>query len=701
MKISDQSDQFKKDSAFGRNALALEKSPYLLQHADNPVNWYPWGAAAFDKAVREDKPIFLSIGYSTCHWCHVMEHDSFESDDVAAILNEHYVSVKVDREERPDIDHVYMDVCMAMTGSGGWPLTIIMTPEKKPFFAATFIPADDRYGMRGLKSVLTEIDAAWHGRRDEILGSADKVVQFINKEIADDGKEKVTEKTFDRVFEIFSQLYDSKYGGIGGQGPKFPQSHLYTFLLHYWKRTGNAYALDMAATTLDRMARGGMYDQAGGGFHRYSVDEKWLVPHFEKMLYDQAILSRSYLEAYQATGRGEFARTAADIFEYVLRDMTSPEGAFYSAEDADSEGHEGKFYVWTAEEFRRVLEDHAALMSAYYGVSDDGNFENNTNILNVTEPQAAFAKKQNISESDLGKTVAHARKLLFAARSARVRPHRDDKILCAWNGLMISSLAYGARALDEPRYAAAAARAADFILDNMAAGGRLMRRHRDGEAAVPAFIDDYAFLTNGLIDLFEATQDIRRLQQARDLAGRMLDLFWDYKQNSFTFGAGDNEQLIKSVRDAQDGAEPSGNSVAALALARLWRYTGNERYRDRAEQILDTFSPFIAKYPLGFTQMLIAADFLFGPVNEVVIAGPAGDPRAQDMIFFANSVYHPNHILILHDPENTKPELEEFTPLVKNKDMKDGRATAYVCRNFTCRKPTTDPDELKRQLQGK
>ena len=683
------------------NALANEKSPYLLQHAHNPVHWYPWSDEAFALAREQDKPVFLSIGYSTCHWCHVMAHDSFENEDVAAILNEHYISIKVDREERPDIDKVYMDVCQAMTGSGGWPLTVLMTPDKKPFFAATFIPSDDKYGMRGLKSILAEIDTAWHDRRDEIIDSTNKILEFINRPPLNGSGTDVDLKTMERAFDTFSQLYDSRYGGFGGQGPKFPQSHQYTFLLRYWRRTGMNRAVSMAKYTLERMARGGMYDQLGGGFHRYSVDEKWLVPHFEKMLYDQGILARTYLEAYQATGEKEFEDVARDIFRYVLRDLKSHAGAFYSAEDADSEGVEGKFYVWSTDQVRDILGDpDAETVIAYYGMTDGGNFEG-ANIPHVADPLPVFAKNRDAAEDTIRKRIQTGRKKLFLEREKRIRPHLDDKIITAWNGLMISALAYGAQVLDAPEYAEAAAAAADFILDNMLDDGRLFRRYRDGQAGVPGFLDDYAFFTVALIDLYQATFDPSWLESASKLCDRMIELFWDEKQGAFTFSASDNEKLIKPITEAMDGAEPSGNSIAALALARLGRMLMKPDIEKKADRVIRTFSPLIAKYPIGFTQMLLAVDFLLGPGMEAVIAGDRLDQRTRDLIHAVRRHYNPDIVIFSARNEEEHRELEKLTSFVRDKTMLNGQPTAYICRNFSCQNPTHSVAEIAELLEGR
>lgn len=518
------------------NRLIHEKSPYLLQHAYNPVDWYPWSEEAFEKAKREEKPIFLSIGYSTCHWCHVMERESFEDEEVARVLNRDFVAIKVDREERPDVDHVYMTVCQAMTGQGGWPLTVLMTPEKKPFFAGTYFPKRSKYGRTGLLEILERVADAWKRKRTDLLQAGNRVTEAIRGNMDPAVRGELSEEMLTGAYEQLSDQFDERYGGFG-QSPKFPRPHDFLFLLRHWKRTGEERALQMVEKTLEAMRRGGIYDHVGFGFSRYSVDDRWHTPHFEKMLYDNALLAVAYLEAYQVTGKEAYARVAREIFTYVLRDMTSPEGGFYSAEDADSEGEEGKFYLWTPEEIREVLgAGMGRLFCECYGVTDAGNFEGKNILHQIGISLSAVAVRHGMGMDELEQKLEEARRKLFQAREQRVRPHRDDKILTSWNALMIVALSRGARVLGERRYADAAEGAARFILKTLRRGdGRLLARYRDGEAAIPAFLDDYAFLAWGLIELYEATLRVEYLRRAADLAREMLDLFGDDRGGGAVF----------------------------------------------------------------------------------------------------------------------------------------------------------------------
>lgn len=697
-------EEMKNTENRGTNRLALEKNPYLLQHASNPVDWYPWGDEAFEKAARENLPIFLSIGYSTCHWCHVMEKESFENPEIAKILNKYFVAIKVDREERPDIDAVYMSVCQALTGSGGWPLTIIMTPEKKPFFAGTYLPPDDRFigqnGTKGLKSFLPEIAGVWTDRRDEIYAAADRVVAAVSaKTERATGTTVLNDAILEKAFSILSDTHDDFYGGFGMQGPKFPTPHTYSFLLRFWNRTGNRRVLEIASHSLKRIANGGIHDQIGGGFARYSTDREWLVPHFEKMLYDQALLARAYLETFQATGNPEFADTSHDIFEYVLRDLSSPEGAFYSAEDADSEGEEGKFYVWTEKEIDAVLSDSfSPLFKEYYGITHAGNFEHGTSIIHISTEIDKFVADKHIDKADFLKDLSEARKKLFDVRNKRIHPHLDDKILTSWNGLMISALAYGARVLNEPEYAIAAQKAASFILREMYSGGVLYRRYRDGETAVPGFMDDYAFFADGLLDLYEATYDTKYLNTSKELTDIMLKKF-SGDAGSLAQSSDNHEKLIKNVVEAYDGAEPSGNSVAAGLLIRLGRLTTKQNYTRRGVDIIESFSKDISSYPPGYTRMLCALDFHLGPSMEVVFAGTADNDVIKTFINIYNGVFLPNAVSVYSDPSNPVPE--SLVPFAYSKEMIDGKPAAYVCQNYSCKFPTTNPDKFKALLKSK
>ncbi|MEK7850568.1 MAG: thioredoxin domain-containing protein, partial [Deltaproteobacteria bacterium] len=526
-----------------KNRLASEKSPYLLQHAENPVDWYPWGEEAFGKARVDNKPIFLSIGYSTCHWCHVMEKESFEDPDVAQLMNEAFVSIKVDREERPDLDGIYMTAAQMMAGSGGWPLNIILTPDRNPFYAATYIPRQSRFGAIGMLELIPRIREVWLTRRDEVLTSANQIVNALRQTVRGKRGDELGEDVLRAAYSQLRLLFDEEHGGFGN-APKFPSPHNLIFLLSYWRRTGDKTALDMVEKTLDAMRNGGIYDQIGFGFHRYSTDSKWLLPHFEKMLYDQAMLAMAYTEAFQLTGKKEYRETAQEIFAYVLRDMTSPEGAFYSGEDADSEGKEGKFYLWTEDEIRQILEKvEADLIVKVFNVERQGNFteqgaegKTGENILHLKKTVVELASELNIQEGDLLGRIEAGRQKLFIARGKRIRPHRDDKILSDWNGLMIAALAKGARAFDKPEYTNAAKGAADFILKSMSKpDGRLLHRYRDGEAAIAGYLDDYAFLIWGLLELYEATLDAVCLKTAVDMNNVLLDHFWDGEEGGFYF----------------------------------------------------------------------------------------------------------------------------------------------------------------------
>ncbi len=670
------------------NRLIHEKSPYLLQHAYNPVDWYPWGEEAFAKATREDKPVLVSIGYSTCYWCHVMEQESFENPEVAALMNETVVAIKVDREERPDLDAIYMSAVMAMTGSGGWPMNVFLTPEGKPFWGGTYFPPDEWHGRPGFKDVLRSIAQAWRTRREELLRSSDALTQALQGGAAARAPAALTLELLATAAESFAHQHDTTFGGFGS-APKFPQSHALSFLLRSWFRTRNAQTLAIVEGTLEAMARGGIHDQLGGGFHRYSTDERWLVPHFEKMLYDQALLARTYVEAHQATGKPSYAEVARGIFTYVLRDLRDANGAFYSAEDAGEVGKEGEFYVWTPEEMSRVLgPDAAARVSQFYGVTKEGNFEHGATILHLAAPEARPAD------------LDAARAKLLAARSQRARPHRDDKILTDWNGLMIGALAYGARALDEPRYAQAAREAADFILTRLQYDGHLLHRYRDGEAAIPAFLEDYAFLIWGLLDLYETTHEARWLAEAKRLTQEMLRLFWDEQGGGFFLSGQRNERLIASTKEVYDGATPSGNSVAALALVRLGLLTMDKELQSYAQRLFQAFSGQASQLPVAFPQFLGALDMSLGPSQEIVIAGDPAAEGTRKMLRAVQSRFLPRAVLILH-PADAKDAaaIEALTPFVKAQQPLEGKPTAYVCENHVCRLPTTDPAQLTTLLE--
>ncbi len=691
------------------NRLIHEKSPYLLQHAYNPVDWYPWGDEAFEKARKEDKPILLSIGYSTCHWCHVMEHESFEDEEVARALNDAFVSIKVDREERPDIDHIYMTVCQMLTGSGGWPLNIIMTPDKKPFFAGTYFPRESRYGRIGVIDLARNVKEVWTNNRQVVTESVGKVMSALRQVPDDLPGESPGNGELHKAFLELAQRYDPGYGGFG-QAPKFPTPHNLLFLLRQWKRSGHGRALEMVEKTLQSMRMGGIYDHVGFGFHRYSTDREWLVPHFEKMLYDQAMLLAAYTEAFQATGKSEYASTAHEIITYVLRDMTSPEGGFYSAEDADSEGVEGKFYVWKASEIRHALDPVAAeLVTQVLNVKESGNYREEAtghptgdNILHLSKPLSETAKGLNMTEADLRELLETARKKLFDVREKRVHPHKDDKILTDWNGLMIAALAKAAQVFDEPGYAEAASRAADFVLKTLRRpDGRLLHRYRDGSAGLPAHVDDYAFMIWGLLELYETDFRVDRLQTALELNALFLEHFWDSANGGFFFTADDAENLLMRKKEIYDGAVPSGNSVAALNLLRLGRITANPDLEKKAEQIGRAFSGNVAQLPSAHTQLLLAIDFGLGPSNEVVVAGSPGGDDAAAMLKALRKPFLPNKVVLFRPSGEPAPAIVGVAPYTANQHGIDGKATAYVCRGYNCELPTTDPAKMVELLAGK
>ena len=682
------------------NRLVFEQSPYLLQHAGNPVDWYPWGEEAFRKARDENKPIFLSIGYSTCHWCHVMERESFEDSEVAELMNATFINIKVDREERPDIDNIYMSVCQAITGSGGWPLTIVMTPDKQPFFAGTYFPKQDRFGRPGMLELVPRIRQAWQTRREELLDSAEKITAHVRSMGMRVAGAELGLDSLRSGYEQLAARYDTQHGGFGS-APKFPSPHNLTFLLRYWKRGGDVQALKMVEQTLQAMRAGGMYDHVGFGFHRYSTDAEWLVPHFEKMLYDQALLVIAYVEAYQATGKEEYARTAREILTYVLRDMTSPEGGFYSAEDADSEGLEGKFYLWTRDEMLDVLgESDGEAFCRVFNIKPGGNFSNphcppNTNIPHHARPLADLAHELNLSVDELWIRREVARQKLFDARERRVHPSKDDKILTDWNGLMIVALAKAARALGEPEYAGAAQRAADFVLANLRDDrGRLLKRYRQGEAGLPAHLDDYAFMVWGLLDLYEANFEVRNLEAALALNRAMLTHFWDESDGGLYFTADDGEELPVRTKLVYDGAVPSGNSVAILNLLRLGRITADAKLEVKAAVIGQMFSSQVNRAESAHTQLLCALDFGIGPSYEVVIAGQPGAADTTRMLRALRGRFIPNKVVLLRPNEPEAPPITRFAQFTKHQLSIEGKATAYVCTNYTCQAPTTNAQEM-------
>jgi len=688
------------------NRLASESSPYLLQHAHNPVDWYPWGDEAFAAAAQQDKPIFLSIGYSTCHWCHVMAHESFEDAEVAALLNATFINMKLDREERPDIDSVYMGVCQALTGSGGWPLTIIMTPDKKPFFAATYIPREARFGRPGMLELIPRIAELWGTQRGRLLSSAEEITEAMQTVTPSDAGRDIGRPVLDRANTQLQTRYDPRHGGFS-DAPKFPTPHTLMFLLRHYSRAREQKALEMVEKTLLKMADGGIHDQLGSGFHRYSTDDRWLVPHFEKMLYDQAMLTMAYTEAWQATGQTRYREVVEQVIEYVLRDMTSPEGGFYSAEDADSEGEEGKFYVWTQEQIRGVLDRaEADLVTAAYNVRSEGNFADEAtgvrtgaNILHLSRSPEELAHAAGLPLDEWSARLGIARGKLLEARGRRVRPGLDDKILVSWNGLMIAALAKAALAFDNPGYAAAATRCVDFILARMRGeGGRLLHRYRAGEAGIAAHLDDYAFVIWGLLELYGATFEPRHLAAAIELNDRLMAHFHDADSGGFFFTADDAEQLLTREKLIYDGAMPSGNSVQMLNLLRLGRITGQAVYEQAAHELARAFSGPVDLSPAAHCMLLCALDFALGPTQEVVIVGETTAEDTQAMLAPLRSAFVPAVVVLLKSPAAETPPIAEIAPFTADYAPVSGRATAYVWTNNTCEMPTTDVVRFREQL---
>jgi hypothetical protein len=669
------------------NRLAREKSPYLLQHAHNPVDWYPWGPEAFEKAKKEDKPIFLSIGYSTCHWCHVMEHESFEDEGVAKLLNELFVPIKVDREERPDVDQIYMTAVQAMGQHGGWPLSVWLTPDRKPFMGGTYFPKEDKFGRPGFVTVLRRISEVWKERRAEIENDAAGIADHLRKMAAERQPGDVDpERVIQRAYLQTEQGYEPQHGGFS-QAPKFPHSTTVQFLLRYHRRTGSADALAMAEKSLTEMARGGIYDQLGGGFHRYSTDAKWIVPHFEKMLYDNALLAIAYVEAWQVTRKAFYAGIARETLEYVLRDMTSKEGGFFSAEDADSEGVEGKFYVWNPAQVKEVLgEKDAERFMKAFDVTPQGNWEPFEE--SIPKNQSVLRVVQDGEFSDL-------KKKMFEARSKRVRPHLDDKVLTSWNALMIGAFARAAQAFEEPRYRAAAERAAKFLLERHRRDGKLLRTSRLGEAKLEGTLDDYAFLAGALLDLYEATFDPAYFEESKKLAAQAVDLFWDPRAGGFFVTPEGQGDLIARMREEFEGPVPTGNSVLALTFLRLHDLTGDASWRDRAEKTVASFKSHLDRYPAGHGTLLCAVDYLKGPSKEIAIAGPDPEP----LLRVVRQAFLPNKVLACADGPASPERRPAGPPLLEGRVAVGGKAAAYVCENMTCQKPVTDPAELEALLK--
>ena len=677
---------YDKNKGSKMNRLANEQSPYLLQHADNPVDWYPWGKEAFKKARELDRPIFLSIGYSTCHWCHVMEHESFEDDSVAKLLNDSFISIKVDREELPEIDHVYMSVCQAMTGGGGWPLTIVMTPAKEPFFAGTYFPKDKRGGRSGLFQILPMIADAWNSKRQDIMTSVGQVKNYLDQLNSKPAGNNFSTELINRAYDQFRNGFDEEYGGFF-RAPKFPSPHNLIFLMRYHHSFDNKIALDMATKTLKQMRLGGIYDHIGFGFHRYSTDRHWLVPHFEKMLYDQAMIAMAYTEAYHITGEDIFAQTAREIFTYVLRDMTASEGGFFSAEDADSEGEEGKFYIWTEQEIKEVLgEDYGKEFNDIFSITTPGNYRDESSG-KETRLNIPHLKNYNTNGSN---EFESAREKLFNIREKRIHPLKDDKILTDWNGLMIAALAKAAIVLDEPVYLDAAEKAAEFVLHSISKGERLLKRYRNGVAALDAHLDDYAFMAWGLLELYEATFATKYLSQALDLMNIMVEDFWDDKNGGFFLGSDQSEKLIVRSKTAYDGAIPSGNSVAVMNMVKLTRITGNTNWAELAEKTIRAFSEDVNRTPTGYTLMLTG--FMFDTQNskEIVIVGDSRNRNTTKFLHTIRASYAPHKVLLFKDTSVSDNRLEQLANWTSTQNSINGKPTAYVCKNFACNQPTSD-----------
>ena len=684
------------------NRLINETSPYLLQHANNPVDWYPWGEEALERARSEDKPILLSIGYSACHWCHVMERESFEDETIAGLMNENFVNIKVDREERPDLDQVYMQAVQMLTGSGGWPMTVFLTPEGKPFYGGTYFPPDDRQGMPGFPRLLTSIAEAYSTNRGEV----DRVTQQLTTQMSQSNQvpQGTSILTVDILHQAYSSLatnFDYQNGGFGN-APKFPQPMTPEFLLRYYHHGYNPRALELVELTLEKMAYGGIYDQIGGGFHRYSTDPYWLVPHFEKMLYDNALLARLFLHTYLITGRALYRRVVEETLDYVLREMTDPSGGFYSAQDADSEGVEGKFFVWSPGEINAVMGDtDGEVFAGYYGVTAGGNFEGK-NILNIRQNPEEFAETKGLTADQLGDIINRGSKALLEVREQRIHPMRDDKVLASWNGLMLRSFAEAAAALGRPDYLAVAIKNAGFLVGSMKSDGRLLRTYRDGQAKLLGYLEDYSFVIDGLLALYEATFDLRWLEEAVTLADSMIELFWDEGIGGFYDTGSDHETLVVRPRDVFDNAQPCGGSVASDVLLRLAVFTGKSDYSAKAAVPLRSLHQAMSQSPGGTGHWLSALDFYVSPPKEIAVIGPRDDPATQALL---DTVFHrflPNKVVMGVEPplSPTVGNSGSDIPLLAGRGMVGGLPSAYVCQNYACQLPVTDPAGLAEQLSG-
>ncbi len=690
----DQATQVEHTKVRHRNRLVSSLSPYLLQHADNPVNWFEWGEEAFRKARDEDKPIFLSIGYSACHWCHVMAHESFEDDSIAAFLNEHFVSIKVDREEHPDVDEIYMTAVQMMTGSGGWPLTVFLMPDLKPFYGGTYFPPEDRWGRPGFKRIINQIAAAYRDNRDKVTEGADKLTEHIrNASVVPESTGELNRRLIDQAVANISQQFDSMYGGFGS-APKFPPTGQMDLLLRDFYRSDDPKQLKMVEHTLRKMAQGGIFDQIGGGFHRYSTDREWLVPHFEKMLYDNALLSISMIDCYLASGDEYFADIARRTLDWVLTDMVSPEGGCYSTLDADSDGEEGKFYVWELSAIQELLGQQASLFVEVYNITESGNFEHSTNIPNITTPISSVAKKHGLSTEELETKLEEMRTILLTERNRRIHPGLDDKILTDWNGLMMSAFARGYRAFNDDRYLHTAERIATFIQEKMWDDGSLQHSYRDGTSGIEGMLDDHAFLLSGLLDLYQAGFDTAVLNETTIVADRMIERFWDDEDGGFYQVAEGRSDLISRIKSSHDGAIPSGNGIAAGALFALYQLTDRDDFRFRAEQTIRAFASSIERMPSSHLRLIAVLDQLTAPTQQIAIVGEAG-VRSDDLLGVVNSSYMPGTVLAFG---SSKGVVE--VALLKNKTEISGQPAVYVCRDFSCKVPVTEPTELKKIISN-
>ncbi len=678
------------------NRLAKESSPYLLQHAHNPVDWYPWGEEALGAAQRDAKPILLSVGYSACHWCHVMERESFENPEIAEVMNRHFINIKVDREERPDLDSIYMNFVQMTTGSGGWPLTVFLTPDQVPFFGGTYFPPEDSYGRPGFRSLLERVAQLYQSRREELVQNREALVGKLEEQVRpQQAQAPADEKLLDGLLSPLRQQWDPRHGGFGG-APKFPSAMALAFLLRYYRRKGTEVALEMVTVSLDEMARGGIYDQLGGGFHRYSVDERWLVPHFEKMLYDNALLVSLYVEAYQVTGRSLYRQVVEETLGYVKREMRDPAGGFYSSQDADSEGEEGKFYVWTPQEVEHVLgRAEAQVFNEYFDVTAAGNFEGK-NILHHRVERDSYAGRLGCSAEELQERLDGSRGRLLQERCKRIAPRRDDKVLAAWNGMMLSAFAQAAFALDRPDFLEVALSCADFLFSQMFVQGRLRRTWKAGQVSSVGFLEDCALVIAGFLDIYQAAGEDVWLDRAQELMQLQLSQFADAEEEDFYFTPGDHEVLLIRSKEYFDNATPSGNSVSCLNLLRLAELLGEDEYRGRARRMLDRMTELLKRYPLGFGYWLCALDFRLGPVQEIAIVGP--DDQRRELLRVIRGRFLPNKVVAV--AEAVQESLGKKTPLLAGKQAIGGRATAYVCQNYSCREPVTNPQDLESQLQA-